>query len=680
MNLLSFKFAMVCQARTNLALAEGELGNNEPHWRKSRKRIPIEHGPRRIIALVTVAAGLAASAWIAPDCLADGVYLQTNLVSDLPGMAAHTDSNLVNPWGIASSTNSFFWVSDNHTGLATLYDASGTPQSLVVTIPAAPGMMGGSPDGVVFNGTTDFEISGTPALFIFATEDGTISGWTSGTTAVIARDSSAAGTVYKGITMGNNGTGNFLYASDFHGNKIDVFDRNYIPASNGGTFSDPTIPMGYAPFNIQLISTGSGTNDNILYVTYALQDAAKHDDVRGPGHGYINKFDLNGNLLGRFASQGTLNSPWAVVLAPAGFGQFGGDLLVGNFGDGRINAFDPATGAFLGQLMDGSGNPITIQGLWGLRFGNGGSGGDPNTLYFAAGIPGPGGMLEDHGLFGSISSVPAARQLVNISSRANVETGDNVSIAGFISQGDPNATTGTKTVLIRGLGPSLKVGTTLVPGRLLNPFLELHDINGVLIESNDDWVNSPEEAEIIATGLAPSDSHESAILRTLNAGTNYTAILRGVNNTTGIGLVEVYDLDPTGNTHLVNISGRAFISTQDDVLIGGFIVSGSAAQQVVIRAIGPSLAAKGVTNALQDPVLELFDVNGNLIAVNDDWMTSPDEAEIMADGLAPSDPRESALLQTPAAGNYTGVVLGKGNTTGVGLVEVYRLGPPPPVQ
>jgi uncharacterized protein (TIGR03118 family) len=656
------------------------LENKNRHFRMSQMRMPIERSWQRTIALVASAAGLAASVWIASDCLAAEVYQQTNLVSDLPGMAAHTDSHLVNPWGIASSAMSPFWVADNHTGVSTLYDGNGTPQPmsqpLVVTVPPAPSAPAGtvgSPDGIVFNGTGDFEISGSPAHFIFATEDGTISGWASGTTAVIKVDHSTLGTVYKGLAIGNNGTANFLYATDFHGNAVNVFDHNYAPATlSVGNFSDPTIPVGFAPFNIQNIG-------GVLYVTYALQDAARHDDVPGPGNGFINKFDLNGNSLGRFASHGTLNSPWGVVLAPAGFGQFGGDLLVGNFGDGRINAFDPTTSAFLGQLNDGSGNPITIKGLWGLRFGNGGNGGDPNTLYFAAGIPGPGGMLEDHGLFGSISVVPAERQLVNISTRAAVGTGENVAIAGFIIHSDPGVTTGTKRVLLRGLGPSLQVNGVPVPGRLADPFLELHDINGMLVASNDNWMNSsePDKAAIIASGLAPTDPHESAIIRTLISDTNYTAILRGVNNTTGIGLVEVYDLEPTNDTHLANISGRAFVSTGNDVLIGGVIIRGDTAEQVLFRAIGPSLASKGVTEPLLEPTLDLYNADGTLIAHNDDWMTSPQKSAIIATGLAPGDPRESAILYTPAAGNYTAIVRGENNTTGVALAEAYRLGPPP---
>jgi uncharacterized protein (TIGR03118 family) len=673
MNVHRFKSALICQARTNFGFAKVCPKNNNLPFRTPPMRSPIQQARQRTIAIVAAVGVVAASAWIASTCPAAEAYLQTNLVSDLAGMAAHTDSNLVNPWGIASSTNSPFWVADNHTGVSTLYDASGTPSSLVVTIPPAPGGTTGSPDGIVFNPTTDF----AGAHFIFATEDGTISAWNAGTNAVLKVDNSASGVVFKGLAIGNNGTGNFLYAADFHGSAVKVFNGTFGSAALAGDFTDPTIPAGYAPFNIQHINANPDLTGGVLYVTYALQDADRHDDVPGPGHGYISKFDLNGNFLGRFASRGTLNSPWGTALAPAAFGPFGGALLVGNFGDGRINAFDPATGNFLGQLADGAGHPITIPGLWGLRFGNGGNGGDPNTLYFAAGIPGPGGMLEDHGLFGSISVVPAERQFANISTRASIGMGDSVAIGGFIVHSDPEVLPpATKRVLLRGLGPSLNVNGTPVAGRLIDPFLELHDANGNIIAVNDNWRDT-QETEIQATGLAPTDDHESAIVARLASDNSYTAILRGVNNGVGIGLVEVYDLEETGDTHLANISGRAFVSTGDNVLIAGVIIHGAAAEQVLFRALGPSLAAKNVSPALADPVMDLFDANGNLIAHNDDWMNAPNKSAIIASGLAPTDPRESAILETPAAGNYTAIVRGKNNTTGIALAEAYRLGPPP---
>jgi uncharacterized protein (TIGR03118 family) len=339
---------------------------------------------------------LALSFLIALPGQAQTGYLQTNLVSDIPGLAANTDPNLKNAWGIASSATSPFWVSDNGTGLATLYNSSGTPQALVVTVPAAGSASGGTPTGMVFNGSTDFQIStGTAARFIFATEDGTISGWASGTQATVKVDNAPTAAVYKGIALGNNGSGNFLYAANFHSSAIDVFNGTYTATTLAGSFTDPGLPAGYSPFNIQNLG---GT----LYVTYAVHDATGHDDVAGPGNGVVDRFDLNGNFLGRVVSQGgLLNSPWGLAIAPAGFGTFANDLLVGNFGDGRINVYDPVTGAFIGTLKDPNGVPITIDGLWGLRVGNGGNGGDPNKVYFSAGP-----NDESDGLFGSLAFVP----------------------------------------------------------------------------------------------------------------------------------------------------------------------------------------------------------------------------------------------------------------------------------
>jgi uncharacterized protein (TIGR03118 family) len=325
-------------------------------------------------------------------------YLQHNLVSDLAGMADHTDTNLLNPWGIALSSNSPFWVSDNHSGLSTLYNSSGTPQSTIVSIPPPNGgTPPAAPTGMVFNNTTSFIVAtGAVARFIFSTEDGTISAWNAGPGAVLKVDNSTHSAVYKGLAIGGSGGSNYLYAADFHNGKVDVFDGNFLPAL-AGSFADPTIPAKYAPFGIQNVG-------GLIYVTYALQDANAHDDAAGPGNGYVNVFTASGQLVQRFASRGVLNSPWGMVVAPSGFGAFSGSLLIGNFGDGRINAFDPASKVWLGRVLDTNGAPLVIEGLWGLIFGNGGNGGDPRTVYFTAGIPGPGG-LEDHGLFGSLSAV-----------------------------------------------------------------------------------------------------------------------------------------------------------------------------------------------------------------------------------------------------------------------------------
>jgi uncharacterized protein (TIGR03118 family) len=349
---------------------------------------------------------ICASVFLALPAAATG-YFQTNLVSDIPGLAKFTDPNLKNPWGITHSATSPFWVSDNGSGKSTLYNGAGQPfpvgSPLVVTIPPPPGSLPGSlgaPTGVVFN-----PVSGSGAftgnLFLFATEGGTINGWRGalGTTAetnVITTDA-----VYKGLALGNNGSGNFLYATNFTGGKIDVFDSSFNPATLPGSFTDPTLPAGYAPFNVQNIG-GS------LFVTYAV--ASGDEDVPGPGNGIVDVFDLNGNLERRFFSGGVLNSPWGLAEAPANFGEFSNDLLVGNFGDGTINAFKRDTGEFLGTLKDSLGNDIINEGLWGLIFGNGGNGGDPNTLYFTAGLD-----EETHGLFGSLA-VPVPSTVVLLGS------------------------------------------------------------------------------------------------------------------------------------------------------------------------------------------------------------------------------------------------------------------------
>jgi uncharacterized protein (TIGR03118 family) len=323
------------------------------------------------------------------------LYQQDNLVSDIPGLAAFTDSYLVNPWGIASSSTSPFWISDNRTGVSTLYNGAGQPfpvvSPLVVTIP------GGSPTGAVFN---PISTAFNGDVFLFVSEAGTISGWRGslGTSAETLQLGSSSN-VYKGTTEATIGMNTYLYAANFRAGTIDVLKGTPVAPDLAGNFTDPNLPSGYAPFNIQNIN-------GKLYVTYALQDAAKQDNVAGAGNGFVDVYDTDGNLIQRLISNGPLNSPWGMALAPAGFGEYSNDLLIGNFGNGLINAFDPATGNLVGNLLDGTGNPLTIEGLWGLRFGNGGpSDFNPDFLYFTAGIS-DGGSVEDHGLFGSIRPVP----------------------------------------------------------------------------------------------------------------------------------------------------------------------------------------------------------------------------------------------------------------------------------
>jgi uncharacterized protein (TIGR03118 family) len=315
-------------------------------------------------------------------------YSWTNFQSDIAGVAQHVDPNLVNPWGMAASPSGTIWVSDNGTGVSTLYHQDGTAVSLVVTIPTAARNRGtGNPTGVVFNGTTFFEVTkngnSAPSLFIFVSEDGSISGWNptlDQTHAIIAVDNGTNRgvnhAVYKSATLGMANGHNFLYVSNFHTGHVETYDENFHQVNPGG-FADGTLPAGYAPFGIRNFN-------GEIFVTYALQDARKHDDVPGPGNGFVSVFDTSGNFLRRLVSNGNLNAPWGLALV-------NGELWVGNFGDGLINVYDPMTGAFIETLMRADGTPLQFDGLWDLLpLGSG--------VYFTAGIAG-----EAHGLFGIIT-------------------------------------------------------------------------------------------------------------------------------------------------------------------------------------------------------------------------------------------------------------------------------------
>jgi uncharacterized protein (TIGR03118 family) len=340
-------------------------------------------------------------------------YTQTNLVSNIPGIAATTDPNLVNPWGIARSASSPWWVNDNGAGVSTLYNNLGQPfpvgAPLVVTVPLptpAGTATASSPTGIVFNNFSGFNVSpgvpSTSAKFIFVTENGTISAWNSGTAATLKVNNPtfAAGTgaVYKGAALATNGTSNFLYVANFRAGRVDVFDSNFAPVTLPGTpFTVPAPHIGpaagYSPFNVANIG-------GKLYVTYALLNTdTLLDDVAGQGHGFVEVFNPDGTFVMSLQSGLWFNSPWGVALAPAKFGQFGGSVLVGNFGSGQIAAFDPGTGNFQGLLRDRFNQPIVISGLWGIGFGNGGSAGPTTTLFFAAGLNG-----ESDGLFGSLTA------------------------------------------------------------------------------------------------------------------------------------------------------------------------------------------------------------------------------------------------------------------------------------
>jgi uncharacterized protein (TIGR03118 family) len=338
----------------------------------------------------TILLVLAALSFSAPFSRADS-YSWTNLQSDIPGVAIHTDPNLVNPWGMAvPSATGPIWVSDNGTGVSTLYNqADGAARSLIVTIPTAARNKGeANPTGIVFNSTAFFKVTkngnSLPSRFIFVSEDGSISGWNptlDQTHAIIAVDNGtnkgSKHAIYKGATLGVANGHNFLYVTDFHTGRVETYDENFQQVNPGG-FIDSTLPTGYAPFGIRNI------NDQI-YVTYALQDSKKEDDVPGPGNGFVNVFDTSGNLLRRLVSRGNLNAPWGLALVE------GDELWVGNFGDGQINNYDPTTGAFLETISTADGTPLEFEGLWDLLPLSAG-------VYFTAGI-----VDEEHGLFGLIT-------------------------------------------------------------------------------------------------------------------------------------------------------------------------------------------------------------------------------------------------------------------------------------
>jgi uncharacterized protein (TIGR03118 family) len=334
-------------------------------------------------ALLLFAVAILTAASVRAD-----TYSWTNFQSDIPGVAQHIDENLVNPWGMAASANGTIWVSDNGTGVSTLYGQDGTARSLVVTIPTAFQNRGtGNPTGVVFNDTPFFQVTkngnSASAFFIFVSEDGSISGWNPTldlTNAIIAvdngRNRGRNSAIYKGATLGVANGHNFLYATNFHTGKVETYDENFHQVNPGG-FVDPNLPAGYGPFGIRQFN-------GEIFVTYAKQDRAREDDVPGPGFGFVNVFDTSGNFLRRLISNGELNAPWGLALVEDG-------LWVGNFGDGLINNYDPNTGAFIETLMRADGTPLQFDGLWDLLpLGDG--------VFFTAGI-----ADEEHGLFGIIT-------------------------------------------------------------------------------------------------------------------------------------------------------------------------------------------------------------------------------------------------------------------------------------
>ena len=365
---------------------------------------------QRTLVVASWAARAPGAAMVGPSQF----YAQHNIVSDIPGLADHTDANVVNAWGLDSSQTSPWWISDTETGKSTLYNVGTDAIQATFTVPGAGGAQG-NPTGLISNGGTGFVVNNgvasSAARFIFSGEDGTISAFRGNPIVTVVPNPNAPdhGAIYKGLAIDSRTAGQHLYATDFHNGKVDVFDTSFHLVTLSGNFTDPNLPAGFAPFGIQTIG-------DTLYITYALQDEDAEDDVAGPGNGFVDAYDLNGNFIQRVASAGELNAPWGLALAPEGFGRFSGDLLVGNFGDGRIHAFDPTTltsdGEFeaVGLLHSAAGKPIQIDGLWALQFGHGTTASSANglttTLFFTAGP-----FDEEHGLFGSIVlTEPPGRQ------------------------------------------------------------------------------------------------------------------------------------------------------------------------------------------------------------------------------------------------------------------------------
>jgi uncharacterized protein (TIGR03118 family) len=337
-------------------------------------------------------------------------YKQTNLVSGTQGLAPNIDQNLVNPWGICIIPGDPFWISDNNspTGVTSLHTKTGALQGVFTVAPPKGSSNPATATGCVGNSLGGFALGGSSSLIIFDTEDGTISGWTGGASTVLAVDNSAnptaaTGAVYKGLALLTNSQGTFLLATNFRSGTVEVYDTNFHLTNFSGTFTDPNPPAvptgsgspGYAPFGIHAVTVN---NTPMVVVAYALQDAAKHDPMIIASSGFVDLYDQNGNLVRRITSDSHLNSPWGAVIPPSTFGAFAGDLLVGNFGDGTINAFNFTSGAFIDQMKDSTGAVIVNGSLWDMIFDPSGKTGDPNTMYVTAGL-----NSEMHGLFTAIT-------------------------------------------------------------------------------------------------------------------------------------------------------------------------------------------------------------------------------------------------------------------------------------
>ncbi len=542
------------------------------------------------------------------------VYRVVNLVSNVAGVAAVTDPNLVDAWGISNS-NTPFWVSDHGNGLTTVYSGAGVASSTVVAIPPASGSGTGKPTGQVQNnqGAAFTLANAGNASFIFCTEDGLIAGWNSGSAKLgeIKVNNSAKNAVYKGMAIGASAAGGTIYAANFRSGKIDVWGPGFAPLTLAGSFSDPAVPTGFAPFNIWNVN-------NTLYVEYAKQDSNQFLDVAGAGNGYVAAFDLNGNLLQHLVSNGPLNSPWGVAIAPAGWGAFGGALLVGNFGDGHINAFNATTGASLGALQDSNGNPLAISGLWGLLFGTG-TKADVNTLFFVAGMPD--GSSIARGLLGTIAPPSNVTAVVNAASwlPGPIAPGEIIVIGGqtigaipltattIPATGSIPTTLGATTVTINGipapiLYTSASETSVQVPNELYaSPFTP----TATIVVQTPGQTSAPFLAQLAqsAPGLFTSNESGSSALAvldqngTVNTATNQATAGSTINlYATGEGATNPQGIDgavQTGASRSPNLPVKLTIGGQTAQVISAGTPVGTLSGVMVISAVVPTGLAPG---------------------------------------------------------------------------------------
>jgi uncharacterized protein (TIGR03118 family) len=538
-------------------------------------------------------------------------YLQTVLVSNVANGSAVVDPNLVDPWGISFSAASPFWVSDHLSGKSTLYNGAGAITNVVVTIPPGSASAAGSlgrPTGQVRPLATtpaSFVIpapNGRAASFIFATEDGTISAWNAGTVATITVDNSAKQAVYKGLAIGASAAGPAIYAANFRSGKIDVFDAAWAPITLAGSFFDPRVPAGFAPFNIWNLNTtaADGSAVTYLYVAWAKQDANKYLDVAGNGNGHVSVFDLNGNLVSHLASGTPLNSPWGVAIAPPVWGAFGGAVLVGNFGDGKINAFDPKTGSLLGFLEDTSGNPIAIAGLWAIVFGNGGNGGDVNTLYYAAGQPN--GSTTARGLLGSIAPPSAIQSVVNAASRQALCPSSFAPNAICVAPGE--------IVTIRGqtVGPSPGVAATIPPATpalattLGGTSVTVNGIAAPILYTNGSQTNIQIPYEVSGAG---------SVSIVVKAGGQSTAAFVMPATAVSPG---IFTIDFTGTKQAVALNSDGTVnSSTNPAARGATIVLFATGEGMTYPASGNGMLQTDTSRVPVAPVTVTFSNNANLV-------------------------------------------------------------------